>query len=108
MWFSGPTGMSNSSSQFEFMYPKNIVNEPSSFCHHPSYDGDTLSPREYENLVWALEPCWNRRTDNAATVSHRSPGLDTRKRDASTITLSSSLSGVIGLTSRRLLTERDP
>ncbi len=46
MLLSGPIGMSNSSSQFEFMYPKNIVKDPSSFGHHPSYAGDTLWPFE--------------------------------------------------------------
>ena len=36
------------------MYPKNIVKEPSSFGHQPSYAGEILCPREYEYFVWAL------------------------------------------------------
>ena len=35
----GTTGMSNSSSQFEFMYPNHRVNEPSSLGHQPSNAG---------------------------------------------------------------------
>jgi hypothetical protein len=35
------------------MYPKNIVADPSSFGHHPSYAGDTLWSLEYVNLVCA-------------------------------------------------------
>lgn len=62
------------------------MKDPSSFGHQPSYAGETLCPREYEYLVWALDPPWNRRTDNAASTNNAGPGLDKRKRDAFTIT----------------------
>jgi hypothetical protein len=64
---AGPIGMSNSSSQFEFMYPKYKVNEPSSFRVHPSYDGDTGWPFEYVNRVCAPAGWNNSRTANAAS-----------------------------------------
>ena len=38
---SGPTGTSNSCSQFEFMYPKYMRLLPSSLYRQPSYAGIT-------------------------------------------------------------------
>src|SRR5262249_8620166 len=69
MVLSGPTGISNSSSQLVFMYPKYNVKEPSSLGIHPSYAGDTLCPFEYVNLVWAPVGCSNRRTDRRESTN---------------------------------------
>jgi hypothetical protein len=46
MLLSGPIGTSGSSSQFRFMYPNIMLNEPSSFFSQPSKAGETVCPLE--------------------------------------------------------------
>src|SRR5262249_49391116 len=69
MSFAGPAGISNSSSQLLFMYPKYIVNEPSAFGIQPSYAGDTVCPDEYVNRVCARSTANEQATAAAANAT---------------------------------------
>jgi hypothetical protein len=55
------------------MYPKNKVNDPSSFGHHPSNAGVTVCPREYEYRVCALDLPSNRSIATAARITQACP-----------------------------------